>query len=119
MHVVDFYNRINLIYGTICDRCTEQTCPTMSGGKKFEYHWRDNVHYKKPTPLPAPKYIDELMDWVDAQINDPSLFPTDMGIIFYFTWIRRCSLSEMLYSNCKENIWPIVSGIRSRLYSSF
>ncbi|KAH8851658.1 MOB kinase activator 3A [Schistosoma japonicum] len=82
VHVVDFYNRINLIYGTICDRCTEQTCPTMSGGKKFEYHWRDNVHYKKPTPLPAPKYIDELMDWVDAQINDPSLFPTDMGVPF-------------------------------------
>lgn len=55
----------------------------MSGGKKFEYHWRDNIHYKKPTPLPAPKYVDELMDWVDAQINDPSLFPTDIGRVFH------------------------------------
>lgn len=82
VHVVDFYNRINLIYGTICDRCTEQTCPTMSGGKKFEYHWRDNVRYKKPTPLPAPKYIDLLMDWIDLQINDNSIFPTDVGVPF-------------------------------------
>lgn len=32
--VVDFFNRINLLYGTVCEYCTEQTCPTMSGGPK-------------------------------------------------------------------------------------
>lgn len=39
--VVDFFNRINLIYGTISEYCTEQTCPTMSGGPRFEYLWAD------------------------------------------------------------------------------
>jgi hypothetical protein len=34
VHVVDFFNRINLIYGTVADYCTEETCPRMSGGPK-------------------------------------------------------------------------------------
>lgn len=34
VHVVDFFNRLNLIYGTISDYCTEETCPRMSGGAK-------------------------------------------------------------------------------------
>ena len=32
--VVDFFNRINVIYGVVCEFCNEQTCPTMSGGPK-------------------------------------------------------------------------------------
>ncbi len=32
--VVDFFNRINVIYGVIAEFCTEQSCPTMSGGQK-------------------------------------------------------------------------------------
>ena len=47
--------RINLIYGTVCEQCTETSCPTMSGGPKFEYLWQDGAKYKKPTHLPAPQ----------------------------------------------------------------
>ncbi|XP_005108999.1 MOB kinase activator 3B [Aplysia californica] len=79
VHVVDFFNRINLLYGTIFEHCTEQTCPTMSGGPKYEYHWCDGVNYKKPTALPAPQYITLLMEWVEAQINDENLFPVQVG----------------------------------------
>ena len=32
--VVEFFNRINLIYGTVCEYCTKETCPKMSGGPK-------------------------------------------------------------------------------------
>lgn len=39
--VVDFFNRINLIYGTVSEYCTEATCPTMSGGSRYEYLWAD------------------------------------------------------------------------------
>ena len=67
VHVVDFFNRINLIYGTVCEQCTDTTCPTMSGGPKFEYLWQDGVKYKKPTQLPANQvrcaWIDILMTW--------------------------------------------------------
>lgn len=39
--VVDFFNRVNLIYGTVCDYCTEKSCPVMSGGPRYEYLWCD------------------------------------------------------------------------------
>ena len=51
----------------------------MSGGPKFEYLWKDNAKYKKPTSLPASQYIALLIDWVEAQINDEQLFPVTMG----------------------------------------
>lgn len=77
--MVDFFNRINLIYGTVCDYCTDTSCPTMSGGPKFEYLWADKEKYKKPTQLPAPKYISLLMDWIEAQINNETIFPVSTG----------------------------------------
>ncbi|KAF0308202.1 MOB kinase activator-like 3 [Amphibalanus amphitrite] len=82
VHVVDFFNRINLIYGTICDNCTEESCPVMSGGPKFEYRWADGNKYKKPTALSAPQYITLLMEWVEAQINDESIFPVTVDVPF-------------------------------------
>ncbi len=53
VNVVDFFNRINIIYGTVCEYCTNATCPLMSGGPKFEYYWADETH-KKPQALSAP-----------------------------------------------------------------
>lgn len=83
MHVVDFFNRINLIYGTVCDFCDEASCPKMSGGPQYEYHWQDgSKEYKKPTLLSAPKYIALLMDWVETLINDEELFPPQPDIPF-------------------------------------
>ncbi|XP_041367684.1 MOB kinase activator 3C-like [Gigantopelta aegis] len=92
VHVVDFFNRINLLYGTICEHCTEQTCPTMSGGPKYEYHWCDHVRYKKPTALPAPQYIALLMEWIEGQINDETVFPVKQGVPFpknYFSVVKK------------------------------
>lgn len=54
VHVVDFFNRINLIYGTISDGCTERSCPIMSGGPKYEYRWQDENKFRRPTALSAP-----------------------------------------------------------------
>ena len=79
VHVVDFFNRINLIYGTISDSCTDQTCPVMSGGPKYEYRWQDDHKYKRPTALAAPKYMSLLMDWIEVQINNENIFPTNVG----------------------------------------
>ncbi|CAG0887314.1 unnamed protein product, partial [Cyprideis torosa] len=82
VHVVDFFNRINLIYGTVCDYCLVESCPIMSGGQKFEYLWCDGVKFKKPVRLPAPKYISFLMDWIEDQINNEELFPVRVDVPF-------------------------------------
>jgi hypothetical protein len=90
VHVVDFFNRINLLYGVISDYCTDETCPVMSGGPKYEYLWCDHERYKKPTHLSAPQYIGLLMDWIEKQINDESLFPVTVGVPFPKSFQSAC-----------------------------
>lgn len=92
VHVVDFFNRINIIYGVVSEFCTDESCPTMSGGPKYEYHWCDGNAYKKPTKLTASKYISHLMDWVEKQINNEELFPVTVGVPFpknYTATVRK------------------------------
>lgn len=82
VNTVDFFNQINMLYGTITDFCTEDTCPIMSAGQKYEYYWADGQQVKKPIKCSAPKYIDYLMTWVQDQIDDESLFPSKIGVQF-------------------------------------
>ena len=52
---IDAFNRANLLVANgdvfgflkVCDYCTEKTCPTMSGGPKFEYLWADGTSGKE------------------------------------------------------------------------
>ncbi|EMP30557.1 Mps one binder kinase activator-like 2B [Chelonia mydas] len=114
VHVVDFFNRINLIYGTICEFCTERTCPVMSGGPKYEYRWQDDLKYKKPTALPAPQYMNLLMDWIEVQINNEDIFPTSVGIrerrVYQREVQRRSGLSEHLLLLTHRNDWRMRAG---------
>ena len=86
--VILYQTKTYLIVLFIVLQCSKESCPTMSGGSKFEYLWQvlgkgrkfrmvyllvfsqDGVKYKKPVHLPAPQYISLLMDWVETQIND-------------------------------------------------
>ncbi|XP_035725223.1 MOB kinase activator-like 3 [Vespa mandarinia] len=90
VHVVDFFNRINLIYGTISEYCDSASCPTMSGGARFEYLWADGEKYKKPTVLPAPQYITLLMDWIEVKINNETIFPVSTDVPFPKTFTPLC-----------------------------
>ncbi|GCC27093.1 MOB kinase activator 3B-like [Chiloscyllium punctatum] len=90
VNTVDFFNRINLIYGTICEYCTERSCPVMSGGLKYEYRWQDEHKYKKPTKVTAPQYMNLLMDWIEALINNEENFPTRVGVPFPKNFMQLC-----------------------------
>ncbi|XP_065051149.1 MOB kinase activator 1B isoform X1 [Rhopilema esculentum] len=79
---VDFFNQINMLYGTITEYCTSESCPVMSAGPKFEYLWADGTNVKKPIKCSAPKYIDYLMTWVQEQLDDEVLFPSKIGVPF-------------------------------------
>ncbi|XP_049735154.1 MOB kinase activator 3C isoform X1 [Elephas maximus indicus] len=76
VHVVDFFNRINLIYGTMAEHCSETSCPVMAGGPRYEYRWQDERQYRRPAKLSAPRYMALLMDWIESLINDEEVFPT-------------------------------------------
>ncbi|TRY94983.1 hypothetical protein DNTS_004656 [Danionella cerebrum] len=79
VNTVDFFNQINMLYGTITDFCSEESCPLMSAGPKYEYHWADGTNIKKPIKCSAPKYIDYLMTWVQDQLDEETLFPSKIG----------------------------------------
>ena len=55
VHIVDFFNQISMLYGTITDYCSPQRCPVMSAGPKYEYHWADGQTVKKPIKCSAPQ----------------------------------------------------------------
>jgi len=81
---VEFFNRVNLVYGAVCDFCTEESCPMMRAGPAYEYQWKDDTsaEYKRPTYVSAPKYISLLMDWIEQIISDESKFPSNPEVPF-------------------------------------
>jgi MOB kinase activator 1 len=56
----------------------------MTAGPEYEYLWRDKVNeqIKKSVAVLAPEYILLLMDWLEALINDPKIFPAEEDIPF-------------------------------------
>lgn len=81
-NVIDFYNQISIMYGILSDFCTDETCPCMSAGTKYQYLWADNDRYRKPTRVSAPRYVDLLLEWIDTQFQDPSIFPVNEDQVF-------------------------------------
>jgi len=82
VNTVDFFNQVNLLYGTLTEFCTPESCPTMTAGPKYEYRWADGVQIKKPIEVSAPKYVEYLMDWIEGQLDDESIFPQKLGTPF-------------------------------------
>ncbi|KAF9161162.1 Maintenance of ploidy protein mob2 [Actinomortierella ambigua] len=77
INVFDFYNYINMFYGSISDFCTARDCQSMTAGSGCEYLWVDQQ--KKSIKVPAPQYIDFVMSWIQSSINDENVFPTKEG----------------------------------------
>lgn len=66
---------------------------------RFEYRWADGVQIKKPIEVSAPKYVEYLMDWIEAQLDDESIFPQKLGtcnlhcyLMLYHLYIKYCFL---------------------------
>lgn len=45
----------------------------------YEYLWEDGTKYKRPTKLPAPEYVDALMNWAQNLLDDEAVFPDKIG----------------------------------------
>merc|ERR1712232_215926 len=82
VHTVDFFNQISLLYGSVIDWCTDESCPIMSAGSKYEYLWADGVKVKTPTALSAPQYVSALMDWIQALLDNEKIFPSRTDVPF-------------------------------------
>lgn len=41
------------------------------------------MQIKKPIEVSAPKYVEYLMDWIETQLDDESLFPQRLGNLWF------------------------------------
>jgi MOB kinase activator 1 len=78
VHVVDFYNQINMLYGTITEFCSPKTCPRMIATNEYEYLWQDS-NISKPVSVSAPKYVESLMTWIQSLFDDENIFPSKLN----------------------------------------
>lgn len=74
VHCVDFYNQISMLFATITEFCTPETCPKMTAGPGYLYLWAENG--ERAREVSAPVYVSLLMDWIERQIDDESVFPS-------------------------------------------
>lgn len=65
----------------------------MTATKEFEYMWMNKTDkkYQKPTSVPAPVYVGLLMDWIEEQVNDDKIFPSDPKVPFPKTFDKTVS----------------------------
>ncbi|XP_042409812.1 MOB kinase activator-like 1A [Zingiber officinale] len=49
---------------------------------RYEYRWADGVQTNKPIEVSAPKYVEYLMEWIEVQLDDESIFPQKLGTPF-------------------------------------
>lgn len=88
VNTVDFFNQINLLYGSVSEFCTPQSCPTMSAGECYEYLWADGDKIKKPIKCSAPEYMEYLMGWVQDTLDDESIFPSRLDVPFPKSFVQ-------------------------------
>jgi MOB kinase activator 1 len=77
-----------MLYDTITEFCTEQTCPIMSAGSKYEYQWEDGQKIKKSIKCSAPKHIDYILNWIQSQLDNEQIFPTIKGNSFHKDFLK-------------------------------
>ncbi|KAK6070553.1 maintenance of ploidy protein mob1 [Seiridium cupressi] len=143
VNMVDFYNQINLLYGAITEFCSPQSCPEMKATdeyvhaidpasislcrkiRRFEYLWQDNENFKRPTKMPAPAYIEQLMSWVQGNIDNESVLPSRIGVPFpkQFPSLVRQIFKRMyrVYAHIYCHHYPVIRelGLEPHLNTSF
>ena len=124
--VVDFYNQINLLYGSITEFCSPTSCPEMKATDEFEYLWQDETpQYRKPTKMSAPLYVEHLMSWVQSNIDNEAVFPSRIGVAFpkHFPTTVRTLFKRMyrVYAHIYCHHYPVVVhlGLEPHLNTSF
>lgn len=81
VHVVDFYNQINMLYGSITEFCSPKTCPKMMATVEYEYLWQD-PNLRRPISVSAPTYVENLMNWIQDFFDDETVFPAKLNCPF-------------------------------------
>lgn len=72
-NTVDFFNELTLLYSLVADTATSKY-PNAGDGfpPQCEYRWTSS---KGNIRVSAPEYVDYVMTWIEANLDNPSIFP--------------------------------------------
>lgn len=70
---VNLFDEVCLIHSIMEENCTAESCPIMCAGPLYEYRWTEGQR------VAAPRYMKLLFAWVQAQLDDEAVFPTQFG----------------------------------------
>ena len=74
-NLFDFHKQICMLFGTVSEECTPQSCPQMTASRKYEYSWSYDSDNQFFTGC-ASDYIEHLLTWVQEQLDDEEIFPS-------------------------------------------
>lgn len=83
---------------------------------RFEYLWQDSENYKRPTKMPAPAYIEQLMSWVQANIDNEQVLPSKIGRCHIILMFPRTSISQSIGVPFPKSFPALVRQIFKRMY---
>eukprot|EP00924_Labyrinthula_sp_SR-Ha-C_P006632 maker-scaffold_29-snap-gene-0.52-mRNA-1 protein AED:0.00 eAED:0.00 QI:145/1/1/1/1/1/2/431/265 len=86
---VDFHNEVQLLYGVLAEGNEEWNTICQSSETKTGIGYPRNVKYMwkssrdaQPKELPVDVYVDHVVLWINAQIENEDVFPTDEEVPF-------------------------------------
>jgi hypothetical protein len=86
------------------------------------------VSYKRPTKLPAPDYVDALMNWAQNILDDEAVFPNTIGINLMLSRLplfctadgeRRRGVPSDVQGHCAHHCAAIVSRVCAHIQQPF
>lgn len=81
-NTVDFFNELSLLYGMCVDDAKRFTELGEGFPPGFEYRWAETSTGKGAVRCTSPEYVDYVMTWIESQIDDETIFPTDEDVPF-------------------------------------
>jgi len=79
-NTLSFYSHISLLYDSLNEFCSPNTCTTVSTGTPMNYTWVDDRG--KKVRLSAPQYIELVIVQIEKYVTDETVFPTKYDMIF-------------------------------------
>lgn len=79
-NTLSFFTHISLIYDSLNEFCTPNTCTTVSTGAPMNFTWVDDRG--KKVRLSAPQYIELVIVQIEKYFTDETVFPTKYDMIF-------------------------------------
>lgn len=76
INLIDFLQRIDLLYSSCSLFCTSDTCPIFNAGPKYCYFWLEEP--SKPQQVSAPEYFDSLKRYIKRNLKNQNLFPNNL-----------------------------------------